>query len=123
MMKKSNIVSQLTGSIIALISLMMAQLFVLYQYIKLQIENKSKQITIQSILGQPIIGKIVKTLALLVSGIILMSRFAYLVTKNKTVIMIVLFIYLIEVLILAIFAWRMIKHKRVQIMKGDFEIL
>lgn len=123
MMKKSNIVSQLTGSIIALISLTIAQLFVLYQYIKLQIENRSKQITIRSILGQPITVEITKMLALLVGGIILISRFAYLVTKNKTVIMLVLFIYLIEVLILAIFARRVVKHKRVQIMKGDFEIL
>jgi hypothetical protein len=123
MMKQSNILSQLTGSVIALISLTIAQLFVLYQYIKLQIESKAKQITVLSLLGQSITVKIVQMLALLTGGILLISRLAYLVTKNKTVIAIVLFIYLIETQILAIFAWMEIKHKRVQVMKGDFEIL
>jgi hypothetical protein len=123
LMKRNTIINRLIGATIALISLTIAQVFVLYQYIKLQIELRSKQITIKNILGKPAIVELIKILALLVGGLAIASEFAYFVTNNKVVIVSVSSMYLIEISLLTVISLLTIKRKRVQIMKGDFEIL
>ncbi|MDR0920994.1 MAG: ABC transporter permease [Lactobacillales bacterium] len=123
LLKRNKVKSQLTGTIIALVALVFAQLFVLYQYIILQIKNRAKQLAIKSFFGKPVAVEIMKMLAFLIVGIFFASGFAYAETKNIFAIFIVCLMYLIEIVALVFLALWRVKEKRVQILKGDFEFL
>lgn len=121
--KKETLMSQLRGTLIAISVLLIAQFFVIYQYVVTQVRSRGKQIVIRNLLGGNTIFEIFKCLFYLVVGIICISSSLLFYTKNWFIFASLNFLCLTEVSLMISWAFYLIKKKRVQIIKGDFEIL
>lgn len=123
LLARETIISQLTGTIIALVMLVLAQFFIIYEYVSTRIKQKAKKISLQSLLGTSSGMEIFQSLLPLILGIFFVSLLTLLMKGNILVIMLVGFLYAIEIAVMSGFALLQVKKYRVQIIKGDFEIV
>lgn len=123
LLARETIISQLTGTIIALVMLVLAQFFIIYEYVSTRIKQKAKKVSLQSLLGTSSGMEIFQSLLPLILGIFFVSLLTLLMKGNILVIMLVGFLYAIEIAVMSGFALLQVKKHRVQIIKGDFEIV
>lgn len=123
LLEKDKISSQLLGTIISLIMIAFVQLFVVYEYVITILQNRAKKISILSLLGRSYISEILTTLSPIILGIIIISVLTYYTSHSPIIVNLILIVYLLEILLMSIYALKIIKQKRIQIMKGYFEIV
>lgn len=123
LLARENIISQLTGTVIALAMLVLAQFFIIYEYISTRMKQKAKKISLQSLLGTNSGMEIFQSLLPLILGIFFVSLLTILMRGDFVVTILVGFLYIIEISAMSGFAFLQVKKHRVQIIKGDFEIV
>ncbi|EGV06982.1 hypothetical protein HMPREF1042_2164 [Streptococcus constellatus subsp. pharyngis SK1060 = CCUG 46377] len=124
LLARENIVSQLTGTITALLMLVLAQFFIIYEYITTRMKQKAKKISLQSLLGASSYLEIFQSLLPLIAGILFVSALTILVMKGSFLVVgLVGVLYAFEITAMSYFALMNVRKNRVQIIKGDFEIL
>ncbi|MDR0299932.1 MAG: hypothetical protein LBI13_07660 [Streptococcaceae bacterium] len=120
---RNKIINQLNGVIFSLVSLIIAQLFVLYEYIANQLRSQAKILSIHYILGKSILSPISRSIFPLILGISISSLLTFLLTGDSTVTLVLFTLYCVEIGILTQLGLKKIKRAYAQILKGDFEII
>lgn len=123
LLARETIISQLTGTVIALAMLVLAQFFIIYEYISTRMKQKAKKISLQSLLGTNSGMEIFQSLLPLILGIFFVSLLTILMRGDFVVTILVGCLYIIEIAAMCGFAFLQVKKHRVQIIKGDFEIV
>ena len=123
LLKREKIVSQLSGTIMALLVLSSGQFFVVYHYVTARIKSQARRMVIKNILGNSILTEVGRTLSPLIIGILFVSLVVLVQTTNVLLTASLCGLYFVEISTMTLLALREIKKKRVQIIKGDFEIL
>ncbi|HEL0775639.1 TPA: ABC transporter permease [Streptococcus equi subsp. zooepidemicus] len=122
-LERHKILSQLIGSVIALTVLAIAQCFIIYEYIVSLMKQKAKKISVWSLMGQKslvLIGRLLLPLALCLFLAIGMMG---ILTGNSLMVLGIGLLYLGEIVCMSFFAYQAILKHRIQIIKGDFDIL
>lgn len=122
-LERHKILSQLIGSVIALTVLAIAQCFIIYEYVVSLMKQKAKKISIWSLMGQNsfvLIGRLLLPLALC---LLLAIGMMGILTGNRLMVLGIGLLYLGEIVCMSFFAYQAILKHRIQIIKGDFDIL
>ncbi|ASB97316.1 hypothetical protein [Streptococcus equi] len=122
-LERHKILSQLIGSVIALTVLAIAQCFIIYEYIVSLMKQKAKKISVWFLMGQKslvLIGRLLLPLALCLFLAIGMMG---ILTGNRLMVLGIGLLYLGEIVCMSFFAYQAILKHRIQIIKGDFDIL
>ncbi|HEL1258014.1 TPA: ABC transporter permease [Streptococcus equi subsp. zooepidemicus] len=122
-LERHKILSQLIGSVIALTVLAIAQCFIIYEYIVSLMKQKAKKISVWSLMGQKSFVLIGRLLLPLVLFLLLAIGMMGILTGNRLMVLGIGLLYLGEIVCMSFFAYQAILKHRIQIIKGDFDIL
>ncbi|MCD3441554.1 ABC transporter permease [Streptococcus equi] len=122
-LERHKILSQLIGSVIALTVLAIAQCFIIYEYIVSLMKQKAKKISVWSLMGQKSFVLIGRLLLPLVLFLLLAIGMMGILTGNSLMVLGIGLLYLGEIVCMSFFAYQAILKHRIQIIKGDFDIL
>lgn len=115
--------SQIQRSIFAIVTLFIAQIFVLYQFVKLRLEVKMRKIAIGQVLGNNQFLEYLKVFVFVLVSIVLGLAYAFNERVTSHLIALSGLAYvLLAILIITFAAYRLLR-KRVNILKGEGEIL
>lgn len=121
--KRARLLSQLQGTVMALVALMLAQLFVLYQYVVTLIQKNVRQISVRSLLGGKVLPFLIRIFSPFFIGTALITCLGYRQFHHLSLFLSLSAFYSVEFILIASIVLIKMKKKRVQIMKGDFEII
>ncbi|HEL1164821.1 TPA: ABC transporter permease [Streptococcus equi subsp. zooepidemicus] len=122
-LERHKILSQLIGSVIALMVLVIAQCFIIYEYVVSLMKQKAKKISIWSLMGQKSFVLIGRLLLPLVLFLLLAIGMMGILTGNSLMVLGIGLLYLGEIVCMSFLAYQAILKHRIQIIKGDFDIL
>ncbi|HEL1092389.1 TPA: ABC transporter permease, partial [Streptococcus equi subsp. zooepidemicus] len=122
-LERHKILSQLIGSVIALTVLAIAQCFIIYEYIVSLMKQKAKKISVWSLMGQKSFVLIGRLLLPLVLFLLLAIGMMGILTGNRLMVLGIGLLYLGEIVCMSFLAYQAILKHRIQIIKGDFDIL
>lgn len=123
LLERNRLNSQLTGSVIALTILFICQLFIMYEYVTTIMKKCAKKLAIYSLLGSQNLQVILRNFlpVLVMNG--MSAVVVWLLTLHPTIVLLVWGMFLFELVTMSLLSYHLVMKKRVQIIKGDFEVV
>ncbi|MGT2800903.1 ABC transporter permease [Streptococcus marmotae] len=123
LLERNKIVSQLTGSLVALVILFLAQCFIIYEYVVIIMKRQAKKVAIYNMLAVHPVFLMIRCFVPLLLCLTLSMVAVRIVTNLTPLALGLSAIYGVVALVIILLSYRSIMKKRIQIIKGDFEII